>query len=85
MEELESINETQRQGGDSNTPSTRPAPVITPRETETETVHVDNNAETGNGGAGIDTPTETQPLAREADTGETISTTPGTAWGGPPD
>lgn len=80
MEDLESINNSQRQGGDSNSPSTRPVPIIPSAPTT-----VDNNAGTGNGGAGIDTPTETQPLARDAESGETISTTPGTAWGGPPD
>jgi len=80
MEDLESINNSQRQGGDSNSPSTRPVPIIPSAPTT-----VDNNAGTGNGGAGIDTPTETQPLARDAESGETISTTPGVAWGGPPD
>ena len=75
METLAEINATQRQGGDSNAPSTTPAP----------STNVDNNAVSGNGGAGVDTPTATQPLATDAATRETISNSPAGAWGGPPD
>ncbi|MBR3229060.1 CPBP family intramembrane metalloprotease [Candidatus Saccharibacteria bacterium] len=76
IDELESINSTQRVGGNSNAPST-PA-------TSTNT-NVDNNAVSGNGGAGVDTPTATSPLATNAATGETISNSPAEAWGGPLD
>ena len=86
MEDLKEINESQRVGGDPNTPST-PTPPDT-------TVH--DNSEEGTGNGGVDTPTPVSPLATADETktttggettnsGESISTTPNKAWSGPKD
>ena len=78
MEDLTEINETQREGGDSNTPSTAPPSTDT---------RIDNNADTGgnNGGnGGIDKPTPTSNDATPVD-GSSITSSGGDgAWGGPP-
>lgn len=86
IETLKEVNETQRVGGDPNTPSTS-----TPPDT---TVH--SNAENGTGNGGVDTPTPVSPLATADETktttggettnsGESISTAPNKPWSGPKD
>ena len=55
----------------------------------TTTVNVDNNGDTGNGGAPINVPTPTEPPVNHTDpaspTTGPITTQPGQPWGGPPD
>ena len=75
VEELADINANQATGADDNTPTTASPPSTT----------VDNNGDTGNGGAPINSPTTVAPPAEVADTGQAISDNPGEAWGGPPD
>lgn len=78
MQELEEVNETQKEGGDPNTPTVTPKP----------NTNVDSNADSGTGNGGIDTPTpEQEPVHVVNPDGETepISTDLGTAWGGPVD
>ena len=74
MDELEDINDDQREGGDSSTPTVTPAPGT----------NVDDP-----GAEDIDTPTPTQEPVHIIipETGETepISEDPGDEWGGPPD
>ena len=81
MEDLEEINETQREGGDSNEPSYHPS-----TSTYGSDVHVDNNGGTGNGESKpIDNPTPKQEDAHPVD-GSSITSSGGDgAWGGPPD
>ena len=67
ISELEEINDNQREGGDSNRPSEKPATGT----------NVDNNGSTGNGGADADTATPVQPPAHEAGSGQEISDDPG--------
>ncbi len=72
VEEIAGLAETnaiQQTGSDSSQPST-PTPSGT---------NVDNN------GDAINNPTPVTPPATEADTGDEIDSTPGEAWGGPPD
>ena len=76
VQELQDTNQNQKTGSDNNTPSV-PAPA--------PDTHVDNNGDTGNGGAPINTPTPVTPPATVADTGQAISDSPGEAWGGPVD
>jgi len=76
--ELESVNESQQTGRDDNTPSYTPPVVVEP-------VPVDNNGDTGNNGAPINTPTPVQEPAVVAGTGQEINTQPAGEWGGPPD
>jgi hypothetical protein len=76
VNDLKEVNQTQKTGSDSSTPST-PAP--------TPTTHVDNNADKGNGGAPINTPTPVSAPAKEAKSGDPIIESPGEAWEGPAD
>ncbi len=77
IDELNNTNQTQKTGSDPSTPST-------PKPTTDTTV--DNNGDTGTStSAPINTPTPVTPPATDANTGETISTNPGEAWGGPTD
>ena len=77
MEELEETNRTQRTGNDSSKPS---------KSKPTEDTTVDNNGDSGTkDSAPINNPTQVSEPAKEADTGNAISDSPGEAWGGPPD
>ena len=76
INDLEDTNDNQRQGGDSNTPSTQPPSSDT---------NVDNNGDRGTGNGSIDDPTPTQPPAQGADGTDISDDQPGGAWGGPPD
>ena len=76
VEEKKEVNQNQKTGGDSNTPSTpKPSPKT----------NVDNNADSGTGHGGIDTPTPAKPKAKEADSGKEINNKAGEAWEGPAD
>ena len=71
---LQKINDGQKVGGDSNTPSVTPT---------VPAVNVDNNGNAGTGNGGIDTATPTQTHAQTSN-GESISNTesnPAGAWG----
>lgn len=76
IENLQKVNDSQKVGGDSNTPS------VTPTQPATS-VNVDNNGDAGTGNGGIDTATPTQEHAQTSN-GESISNTesnPAGAWG----
>ncbi|MBR3176313.1 hypothetical protein IKF26_02855 [Candidatus Saccharibacteria bacterium] len=79
VDKLEEINQNQRRGGDSNTPTTKPA------DTTNDKTTVDNNADRGTGNGGIDSATPVSKPATEAETNKAINDSPGEAWGGPPD
>lgn len=65
IEEVKVINETQKEGGDSNTPSTStPAPD---KDQGQKTTNVENNADKGTGNGGIDKPTDVKPVALDKD------------------
>ncbi len=73
IEDKQSINDTQKVGGDANVPNITPAP----------STNVDNNGNAGTGNGGIDTATPTQNHA-ETSNGGSISNTesnPAGAWG----
>ena len=75
IDELNNTNQTQKTGSDPSTPSTPSGGAA-----------VDNNGDAGTStSAPINTPTPVTPPATDANTGETISTNPGEAWGGPTD
>lgn len=76
VQEMKKVQETQKTGSDSNTPSTPPP---------TPSTKVDNNGDKGTGHGGANTPTPVQDKAREADTGKPIDDTPGEKWEGPAD
>ena len=65
MSELKDINDHQKEGGDSNTPSTSASSSDT---------KVDSNADSGTGNGGIDHPTETSSGATTSDSGNGGST-----------
>ena len=100
MEEKKKTNESQKTGKDDNTPTpTTAAPTTvapttakptTPATTApTTTVNVDNNGDTGNGGAPINDKTPTEPKGNYTDpaspTTGPISEETRAPWGGPPD
>ena len=86
MEELEKINKEQKTGKDDNTPSTSKEEAAKQLTGDsTAPVTVDNNGDKGTGYGSIDKPTEVTEPAKAADTGESISDSPGGAWGGPLD
>ncbi len=74
MDNMNDTNASQKVGGDSNTPSTPSGGA-----------NVDSNASAGTGYGGVDKATEVTEPAKEADTGNSINSTPGEAWGGPSD
>jgi|GEM_PF-1266438 len=80
MDELEDINETQREGGDDNTPTYTP-----PEDKYGTDVNVDSNAENGTGYGGIDVSTPVTPPAQTTGGESVTNDGPGEAWGGPPD
>jgi len=80
MDELEDINETQREGGDDNTPTYTP-----PEDKYGTDVNVDSNAENGTGYGGIDVSTPVTPPAQTTGGKSVTNDGPGEAWGGPPD
>ncbi len=76
IENLQKVNDSQKVGGDSNTPSATPTQPAT-------SVNVDNNGDAGTGNGGIDTATPIQEHAQTSN-GESISNTesnPAGAWG----
>ena len=78
VEDLKDINESQRQGGDPNTPTVTPAP----------NTNVDSNADKGTGNGGIDTPTPVKQDEAKTENGGSITNNednPAGAWGGPVD
>lgn len=75
MDEMENINQNQRTGNDSNTPSSGGG----------SSTNVDNNADNGTGNGGINTPTPVQDSAQTSDGHNVTDDSPGEAWGGPPD
>ena len=74
MDAMNDTNASQKVGGDSNAPSTPSGGA-----------NVDSNADAGTGYGGVDKATEVTEPAKEADTGTSIDSTPGEAWGGPSD
>ena len=86
MEELELINKEQKTGKDDNTPTISKEEVAKELTGDSSApVNVDNDGDKGNGGDPNDQPTPVTAPATAADTGESISDSPGGAWGGPPD
>ncbi len=81
IQELKEVNETQKEGGDDNTPSYTP-PATTKETSGGQTITVvpteDNNGDTGNGGDNIDVYTNT-------DTSSVANDEFGGTWDGPPD
>lgn len=75
VENLEEINEDQKEGGDSNTPTVTPSAGT----------NVDNNGDKGTGNGSIDTPTQVTKPATTNDGESVTSDGAGEAWGGPPD
>ena len=79
MEELETVNEEQRVGGDPNTPTVTPAPGTT----------LYDQSDVGVGYGNIDTPTGVQQpvhiLVDSNGQAQPISENPAGQWGGPPD
>ena len=75
VDNLEEINEDQKEGGDSNTPTVTPSAGT----------NVDNNGDKGTGNDGIDTPTQVTKPATTNDGESVTSGGAGEAWGGPPD
>ena len=86
VKELAKVNTEQKTSQDNNTP-TVPKEEVAKQLTGNESapVNVDNNGDTGNGGAPIDEPTPVTAPAVAADTGEAINDSPGGEWEGPPD
>ena len=75
MDEMENINQNQRTGNDSNTPSSGGG----------SSTNVDSNADNGTGYGGINTATPVQDSAQTSDGHNVTDDNPGEAWGGPPD
>ena len=76
MEDLGSVNDDQRTGGDPSTPTVPTSPGTT----------VDDNSGSGTGHGGVDTPTPvSEPVHIEVGGGTETPTEPAGEWGGPPD
>lgn len=75
MDEMENINQNQRTGNDSNTPSSGGG----------SSTNVDSNADNGTGYSGINTATPVQDSAQTSDGHNVTDDNPGEAWGSPPD
>ena len=73
IDDMKDANETSKEAGTPNTPSTTVEPA-----TPSEPVYQDNNGDTGTGHGGADAPTETHDSSVSGDPA-------GEAWGGPPD
>ena len=78
IEDLQSANDTTKQGGDDNTPSYTPPQATEETSGSGSSVTVDNNGDNGTGNGGIDKPTETSGSSVANDKA-------GGSWDGPSD